>query len=193
MKGVIVRKRRTWALAVLVATLVLSGCGGPTSSLLGDASSNLGGQGTALPLLFSGVTGGLPALPLADWKPFASKNLQVTINHPPDWSVKEQANGISFTSPEGTLIQLLLVGKGDLSSNGLVYDNDLPDTRCSSATNTHGVTIRLCLDALAESRTANFILKPPDGPARIFSLLTGSRGNVQVFDAMIASIRPLAL
>ena len=184
-------KETIWFWVILVAGLFLAGCGGSPSSLIRDSSAILPGQVIGLPSAASGDADALPSL--ADWKAFVSKNLQVEISHPPDWSVRERPKGVAFTSPDGRLIQLTLVGTGDLSSEGLIHDDQLPDARCSSGTNTHGVTVRVCFDALAGSRTASFILKPAGGPARIFSLLTDSRSNIRVFDAMIASIRPPAL
>jgi hypothetical protein len=192
-KESILRRGRVWASAILVVILLLAGCSGSTSSLLGGPSSGLGGEVTSVPLRFSSELRGLPTSSPATWKPFSSNNLQVMISHPVDWSVKEQQNSIAFTSPDGAVTQLVLIGKSDVSSNGLIYDNDLPDTDCSVATNAHGVTIRACHDKRAESCTASFILQSRDSQARIFSLLTGSRSNMQVFEAMLASIRSLAL
>lgn len=187
------KRAQLWVLAVpIIALLFLVGCSGSTSSLIGDSSSSLSARQLSVPMQPSDDLRGLPAPSLSDWRSFSSSHLRVAINHPMDWSVKEQSNSIDFTSPDGIVTQLKLIGKGDLSPNGLIYGNDLPDARCSTATNAHGVTVRACFDELAESRTASFIIQYLEGPARIFSLLTGTRGSVRVFDAMIASIRPPA-
>ncbi len=185
------RKGEIGALAVMVVILLLSGCGGLTASLLGDQSSEPARQAAVLPVRLGSDLSGLATLPLMNWRPFSSNNLQVTIDLPPAWEVKEQKNGVAFTSPEGTVTQLVLVGKSDLSGSGMLYDNDLPGVRCSTATNAHGVTVRACFDELAESCTASFLLGSPEGETRIFSLLAGSRSNIRIFEAMLASIRPL--
>jgi hypothetical protein len=174
------KREQFWILAVPIFVVLLTACSGSTSSLVGDSSS-ASGRFSSVTLRFSDELRGLPTPLPADWKPFSSDNLQVTINHPVGWAVKEQRNSIAFTSPDGIITQLTLIGRGDLSSRGLIYDNDLPDTRCSTDTNAHGVTVRMCLDKLAESRNASFVLKSSDGQANVFSLLTGNRGSLQVF------------
>ena len=185
------RPEHAWALAVTIFLLLAAGCSGSTSSLVGNPSDGSAGHIISPPSRFSDDLRGLPVPSLSDWRPFTSTHLRVVINHPIDWSVKEQSNSIDFTSPDGIVTQLKLIGRGDLSPNGLIYDNDLPDTRCSTATNAYGIAVRACFDELAGSRTASFIVQYPEGQASVFSLLTGTRGSVRVFDAMLASIRPL--
>ena len=101
-------KETIWVWVILVAGLFLACCGGSPSSLVRDSSAILPGQVIGLPSAASGDADAL--LALADWKAFVSKNLQVEISHPPDWSVRERPKGVAFTSPDGRLIQLTLVG-----------------------------------------------------------------------------------
>ncbi len=177
-------------ITILMFFLVSACAGTPSPLLVQEPHSAPAGQSLSMPLNYTDELRGLPNPVLSDWTPFNSSELQLAINHPVDWSVKEQRNSVVFTSPDGLLTQLTLMGKGNLSPEGLIYDDDLPDARCSTDTNAHGITVRICIDRSAESRVASFIMNAPDGEARLFSLLTGNRGSLQVFEGMVASIRP---
>ena len=123
------------------------------------------------------------------WKTFRSTKLHVALDYPPDWAVKEYETGASFTPAQGAGIQLDLIGTGDLSAEDFLNENQIPHARCSSSTNTYGVTVRNCLDTLSGSRIAYFILKPPQGAARLLSLTILRRGNLKVFQTMVDSVR----
>jgi hypothetical protein len=116
--------------------------------------------------------------------------LQVALDYPPDWSVREQAAGVSFTSPQGAEILLTPVETGGLSPEDYLTETQLPNTRCTSDTNAHGVAGRVCFDTISFSYTAFLILKPAGDAERLLSLSTRSRESLQVFNTMIASARP---
>jgi hypothetical protein len=127
------------------------------------------------------------------WKTYTSTNLQVAVDYPPDWSVREAATGATFTSPQGLQIQLAQINTGKLSPEDYVINNeqDLPNTRCTSSTNAYGVKARVCLDTIAFSYAASLIVKSPDGTTRLLSLAMGGKArDPQVLNAMAASVRP---
>ena len=138
-------------------------------------------------------TGGTAATPtissLVGWKTFVSANLVVAVDYPPDWSVSEQAVGVTFASPHGAMIQLTLIDTGGLSPEDFLSENPLPNTRCSSSTNTYGVTARTCFDTVSFSYVADLVVKPPFGSTRLLSLAMHGRDGLRVFNAMIASVR----
>jgi hypothetical protein len=126
---------------------------------------------------------------------FCSHDLGISLDRPADWTVGEQPSGVKFTSPQGVAIQLLLVATGESAvageagSDALASDRRLPNTRCSSTTNAHGVEIRTCFDTISRSYAGDFTLSS-DGSARRFSLWMARRLDRQAFEAMLASVRP---
>lgn len=71
-------------------------------------------------------------------------------------------------------------------------NDDLPNTRCRSQMNKHGLTARVCFDTIAFSTDAEFIARASNSSEQLLSLSMGRRtGDAQVFEAMIASLRSL--
>ena len=136
------------------------------------------------------VRTGAQAVPEGAWKTFVSATLPVTVDYPPDWSVREEATGVIFTSAQGATIHLMRIETGVLSAEDLWHEHWLPHTRCSARTNACGVAARVCFDTLAGSSTADFVVKTSRGPARLLSLATPGRGDFAMFNAMLASVRP---
>jgi hypothetical protein len=116
--------------------------------------------------------------------------LQVALDYPPDWSVREQAAGVTFTSPQGVEILLAPVDTGGIAPQDYLDETLLPNMRCTSDTNAHGVAVRICLDTISFSYTASLTLKASGGAGRLLSLSTRARANPQVFNTMTASARP---
>jgi len=81
------------------------------------------------------------------------------------------------------------IDTGELSAEDFLSQNALPNTRCSSSVNTHGVTARVCFDTLAFTYTADLIIHSLDGSPQLMSLSMQGRGERPVFDAMLTSAR----
>ncbi len=142
----------------------------------------------------TGSTAAAAATPLSTngWKTYTNTNWHVAIDYPPDWSTRENAAGVTFITPRGAAIQLAPLGTGSQSPEGLMTNEDLPNTRCRSQTNRHSITERVCFDTLAFSTNAEFIVRASNGREQLLSLSMGrGTGDTQVFDAMLASVRPL--
>jgi hypothetical protein len=123
------------------------------------------------------------------WKTFTSANWHVAMDYPPEWTVNAQSMSVTFTSQQGAAIALTLVDGGSSPTQGSL--DDMPNTRCSSQTNSHDVTARVCLDTIAFSYTADFVVKWP-GREAMLTLSMGRRGDFGVFNAMIASLRTVS-
>ena len=147
----------------------------------------MGGQ---LAGLSQRVRPGVQEVPEGGWKTFVSATLSVTVDYPPDWSVREEATGVTFTSAQGATIHLDRIETGVLSAEDFLHEHWLPHTRCSARTNAYGIAARVCFDTLAGSYTADFVVKTPHGPAQLLSLAMPSRGDLAMFNAMLASVRP---
>jgi hypothetical protein len=147
----------------------------------------MGGQ---LAGLSQRVRTGVQEVPEGGWKTFVSATLPVTVDYPPDWSVREEATGVTFTSAQGATIHLMRIETGALSAEDFWQEHWLPHTRCSARTNAYGVAARVCFDTLAGSYTADFVVKASHGPARLLSLAMPSRGDLAMFNAMLASVCP---
>ena len=123
---------------------------------------------------------------------FVSSKLGMAVDYPEGWTAAEQPSGATFKSPEGMLVQLTRIepqASGDEPGDDM--PERLPNTRCSTSTNAHGISALVCLDTISRTYSAEFALKPPDGTAsRRFSLAAGLRVGYPIFSAMLASIRP---
>ena len=133
-----------------------------------------------------------PAL-TTGWETYTNARWHVALDYPPDWSVHETSTEVTFASPRAQSVQLALISSGNLSPEDLLNNNDLPNTRCTSQTNTHGLTASVCFDTIAFSMIAQFIVKPANGPEQLLALSTSRRtGDLQVFAAILASTRPIS-
>jgi hypothetical protein len=116
---------------------------------------------------------------------FVSPALGVALDYPRGWTVSPDQLGATFLSPEGTLIRLARM-EGD--PPGEDFAERLPNVRCSLSTNAHGIALRVCVDTIARSDSAQFTVTARGGTARHFTL-TGPHTRVDVFSAMVASVR----
>lgn len=94
-----------------------------------------------------------------------------------------------FTSPQGFVIQLAAVETGNLTPEEYLAENQLPNTRCSTGVNPHGLATRTCLDTLAGSYTADFAIESPGGAKQLLTMSVAKLGDRRTFDAMAASVR----
>jgi len=147
-------------------------------------------MGSQLAGLSQRVRTGVQDVPEGGWKTFVSPTLPVTVDYPPDWSVREEATGVTFTSARGATIHLMRIETGVLSAEDFWHEHWLPHTRCSARTNAHDIVARVCFDTLASSYAADFVVKTSHGPAQLLSLAMPSHGDLAMFNAMLASVRP---
>lgn len=129
-------------------------------------------------------------VPVGSWKTFGSATLPVTVDYPPDWSVQEEATGVTFTSAQGATIHLVRIDTGMLSAENFWQEPWLPHQRGFARTNTYGLAARVCFYTLAGSSTADFMGKASYGPAQLWSLAIPSRGDLAMFQAMLSSVGP---
>lgn len=120
----------------------------------------------------------------AGWKTYTNSTLGIALDYPPDWSVTEQSDGATFTSPQGTTI-LLKASKADTSSNEFKVGNQ----HCTSRTNAHGLAAEICGDTIAVNYSATFTIKAKDGSTQLLSISTSTHETGTVFEAMFNSVR----
>jgi hypothetical protein len=155
------------------------------------ATSTVGATQTALsPTTAATVNPQSTPLAPSGWKTFTSAKLQAALEYPPDWIAREDGAGVSFTSPAGTAIVLAGVNTSGASPADFLSETELPNTRCSSSINAHGLTVLSCLDTIARSHYAYLFMKPAGGSERLWSLSTGSRGPLDIFNTMVGTLRP---
>ena len=144
---------------------------------------------TAIPL--TPIQGNTPVpsmtnpLSTGNWQTFTSATLGVTINYPSDWSVAEEADGATFTSPNGATIQLK---QSTASQSGNEFK--IGNQYCTSRTNEHNQTADICVDNASFTYTANFTLAKTDGSIQKVMLMTKTRSVGDVFEAMFNSLQP---
>jgi hypothetical protein len=142
------------------------------------------------PLVVVPIQGNTPipnstAMPQAreGWQTFTSPTLGVAVDYPVDWSVTEQTDSATFTSPQGTTILLKLV---KLNSNN--NETMLGNQRCTSRTNAYNLTADICAETVSFSYSAKFTL-PGSGSTQGLTLMTTTRAAGTVFESMFNSLR----
>lgn len=186
----------TPAITLTVAPRVVAPTPLPSETPQPTASSNSSSSLPAASLSASPTSGPpkvtpSPTVPKSgEGKTYINSQWQIALDYPPDWSVLEQAARVTFTSPQGIEILLAAVETGGLAPQDYLDETLLPNTRCTSGTNAHGVAVRNCFDTISFSYTAFLTLKPASGTERLLSLSTRARANLQVFNTMTASARP---
>lgn len=128
-----------------------------------------------------------PQQGIPGWQQYQSANLGISIAYPAGWSAAENEGEVAFTAPGGANILLDQVQASDLSPQDFLNQNQLPNTRCSSGKNSYGVQYHTCFDTIALSTTAYLVINPTQGSTKFFTLSTFTRGNLDVFNAMLAS------
>lgn len=144
----------------------------------------------ALVMLISLAPAGVSSAsgPDAERKAFLSRSLQVALDYPSDWTVAESPRGAMFTSPQRATILLGVVDTGVLSPEEFRLETQLPHVRCTSRTNRYGTAVRICFDSVSFAYSADFVITP--GAGRLLSLVMRRRGELEVFNEMIESLRP---
>jgi len=115
--------------------------------------------------------------------------LQIALDYPSDWLVRETETGASFTSPQGGVIDLMEANTNNEPPESFLNEMDMPNTRCTNSTNPYKLSVRRCLDTIAFNYNAFIILKLPGNRTRLVALTTRAKGINPVFDAMNASAR----
>lgn len=121
---------------------------------------------------------------------FVGADLGVALEYPSDWAVRREGPLVIFTPPQGPAIRLAPRATGDLSPGNFLRKHLLPNTRCSWTTNAHRVKARRCFDTLSFSHSADLVVRSPGGDERLISLSVDQGGDLQAFDAIVASVRP---
>jgi hypothetical protein len=156
---------------------------------VGSASSlkpgNVTGRPPVVPI---GPVQGNPKIPIftlppmEGWKTFISPTLGIAVDYPEDWSVFEQADRITFSSPQDLTIVLQMstsTGAGIEPKNG--------DQQCTNLINTSGLAADICADG--DIYSSDFNVKAADGSIQHLTLSTTRREALDVYKAMVNSLR----
>jgi hypothetical protein len=117
------------------------------------------------------------------WQTFTSATLGIAVDYPADWTMTEQTDGATFTSPQAATIKLKTA---KTSSNN--NETRIGNQRCTSRTNAYSLTADICVDSISFSYSAKFLL-PNGNEAQWLSLTTTTRTIGAVFEAMFNSVR----
>ena len=189
-------------LFVLMMILVLSGCSGAavakggttqpaTTATMSMSASQVASSTpatTETPVL-SPTPSPKMTVP-ADWNQFTSKSLQVSLNYPGNWNVKETKSQVDLSSPQGVMVLLAPVATGELTAEQYLNQNQLPNTRCTPSTNPHGLNVITCFDTIARNYTAYVVVKTASGTTELLSLSLNQISEIQTFETIIASLQP---
>jgi hypothetical protein len=141
----------------------------------------------------SGASPTIPRTPAraqsSDQKTFASTELGISFEYPTTWQVQAAGNQIIVTSSRGTPIYL--TRSETKPAQGWLEPQEIPNTRCTLKTNSHGTRINLCFDTLAFSHSANLTLVV-NGTEQFWtiSLRTRQSDERAILDALLETVRP---
>jgi hypothetical protein len=121
------------------------------------------------------------------WKTFTSPVLGVAVDYPPDWSVKEDRDGATFSSLEGTVIAFTDTQADGGNGSGTMIGNQ----RCFSRTNAQDLTAEICVETISFSYSAKFSLANADGSTKWLIMKTITRTVIPIFEAMVNSVRSI--
>jgi hypothetical protein len=126
----------------------------------------------------------LTAEPIKGWQTFTSTAWGIAVDYPADWSVVEQADAITFNSPQGKKIgmQILTLEGGNWVSK---------DQQCATLLNNHGVSIDTCFEEGTSTYSAKFGLPSGSGSPGQLLLFTNGRDALYTYLKMLDSLRPL--
>jgi hypothetical protein len=163
-----------------------------TAAVISSPTSQMG---TPMPAA-TGLNPKMPSAPTTSaptgWKTFSSASWHVEVDYPPGWTLREEATVVTFSSAQGETIILAPVETGGLAPQVFQSEHQLPNTRCRSTPNVYGVNVRTCFDTISFSYSAEFISKLSSGSEQLLSISIHTRApdTVQIFNGMVASIRP---
>ena len=120
-------------------------------------------------------------------KTFTSTTWGVALEYPANWSVDDDGEEVTFRSEDGRTIVL---GRSAIDSpSEPAPGRRTRNPQCSTTTTAHDVAATVCVETTSLARRAVLDLKTRDG--RQFRLALRTRGrDSQIFDAMLASVRP---
>jgi hypothetical protein len=132
------------------------------------------------PIMAQPVQGG-PGVPAQEgWQTYISSSLQVAVDYPAEWSIKEDANGTTiFTSPQG---QTILLQGGDSHSTP-----DRSGQSCATLVTSYGELADTCSDAKTTRYSALFT---EVGATAWVMLSTVSHEKPAVYLQMFDTVRP---
>ncbi len=176
---------------LLFAAIFLASC---TSAIMESESPKIITPNPTNPLVSHTITATTTVAPSpfsanSGWRTFNSAELQVEVDYPSDWSVAEQADGVFFISQSGSSIQMAKVETGEMPTEEFLTENRLPNTRCSTSKNGYDIAVRVCIDTISRSYSADFVVTTSKGIAQLMSLSMVRKGDLQVFEGMVGSVR----
>lgn len=182
------------ALTLAYVCILLAGCSSLPRSNPGAASGATTESRPGAVQAPLGMTASPPNLPVtsggsarpAGWHTLSSAQLGVAIDYPEGWRISDQADGVSFLSPQGEKIQLQSLVRG---SSGPSPTSGTE--QCAALVNSYGVDVNACVEPGSDRYSAEFALPGTDNPARPLVLSTTDKSALEVYQQMLESLRPL--
>jgi hypothetical protein len=128
---------------------------------------------------------GVPQRPNT-WKTFTSEAWGVALDYPPDWTVDNDGDEVTFRSASAATIVLGRTATDAPSEPAPGRRAPKPD--CTTTTTVHDVAATVCVDPTSSARRAVLVLKTRNGRQYRLALRTREQ-DPQIFDAILASVR----
>ncbi|MCB8985212.1 MAG: hypothetical protein H6659_15375 [Ardenticatenaceae bacterium] len=120
---------------------------------------------------------------------WTSDTWNVALDYPEAWTAVSSGDRVTFTAPEGVVLQLAPVDPGGATPEEYLVAAPLPNVRCTTAVNPHDLTVRTCSDTVARQRTAEVLLPPDAAAPRLLALSMSLPGDEAAFTAVVDSMR----
>lgn len=121
----------------------------------------------------------------AGWRSFTSATLGVAVDYPSDWSAIEQADGVTFTSPQDAKVHLQAI-----KINGNNTDAENKSQQCATLINSYGLSVDACVDTGTSTYSTRVSLQSNNGSTQQLLLSTTSIDALDVYRQMLDSLRP---
>ncbi len=133
---------------------------------------------------------GYPATAIPHWVTYTNSNWHIAMDYPQGWTVRETPAGVAFAGPDGASIVLMLGPAAARKSKGLEPYDVVPTPTCTHGANPHGFETLVCAGPAGRPPLTQLIAPGSSTGVLELSLYSSAPGDSQVYDAMIASLRP---
>jgi hypothetical protein len=118
------------------------------------------------------------------WQTFTSSNFRIAVDYPSDWSVTEQADGATFTSPQGARI-LLQSTQVNSDADG----NNNSSQQCVTIITSYGLSVNTCFDPTSDIYSAEFKIRSAGDSIQLVTLSTKDKQALDVYKGMLNTLR----
>jgi len=132
---------------------------------------------------------GLDQQPPGSWRTYTHTKWELVLDYPASWSVDDTGEVVTFRSPDGGSVELALAAR-ESRADPAPGRRGAPPSACTTTTTPHDVVATTCVDPTSHAARTVLVLEAHTNHER--RVMLRSRGaEARVFEAMVASVRPV--